>query len=57
MCNLHRYVNTPREERTCSVCVNEIEDEYHFLFECKKNKEKRILPKNNSNKRKFYHSE
>ena len=34
--NLCRYVNTPREERTCSVCVNEIEDEYHFLFECKK---------------------
>ena len=21
-----------------SVCVNEIEDEYHFLFECEKNK-------------------
>ena len=39
--NLHRYINTPREERTCSVCVNEIEDEYHFLFECKKNKELR----------------
>ena len=37
--NLGRYVNTPREEETCSVCVNEIEDEYHFLFECKKNKE------------------
>ena len=39
--NLRRYVNTPREERTCSVCVNEIEYEYHFLFECKKNKELR----------------
>ena len=24
--------------RTCSVCVNEIKDEYHFLFECEKNK-------------------
>ena len=39
--NLRRNVNTPREKRTCSVCVNEIEDEYHFLFECKKNKELR----------------
>ena len=35
--NLRRYVNTPLEERTCSVCVNEIE-EYHFLFGCEKNK-------------------
>ena len=30
------YVNIPREERTCSVCIDEIEDEYHFLFECEK---------------------
>ena len=36
--NLRRYINTSREERTCSVCVNEIEDEYHFLSECEKNK-------------------
>ena len=34
--NLRRYVNTPWEERTCSVCVNKIEGEYHFLFECEK---------------------
>ena len=39
--NLHRYVSTPRETRPCSVCVNEIEDEYHFLFECQKNEELR----------------
>ena len=31
------YINTPREERTCSSCTNKIEDEYHFLFECSKN--------------------
>ena len=31
------YINTPREERTCSSCTNKIEDEYHFLFECPKN--------------------
>ena len=36
--NLPRYINTPQGERTCSVCVNEIEDEYHLLFECEKNK-------------------
>ena len=36
--NLRRYINTPREEPTCLVCVNEIEDEYHFPFECEKNK-------------------
>ena len=36
--NLRRYINTSREECTRSVCVNEIEDEYHFLFECEKNK-------------------
>ena len=32
--NLGKYVNTPQEEHICSVCVNEIEDEYHFRFEC-----------------------
>ena len=26
------YVNTPKEERTCSSCTNKIEDEYHFLL-------------------------
>ena len=31
------YINTPREERTCSSCTNKIEDEYHFLFECSQN--------------------
>ena len=35
--NLRIYVNTPRKERTCSICY-EIEDEYHVLFECEKNK-------------------
>ena len=31
------YINTPREERTCSSCTNKIEDEYHFLLECSEN--------------------
>ena len=35
---LHKYVNTPREERTCSKCKDKVEDEYHFLFDCEKNK-------------------
>ena len=35
--NLRSYVIPPREERTCSVDVNEIEDKHHF-FECEKNK-------------------
>ena len=35
------YVNTPREQRTCSSCTNKIEDEYDFLFECSKNLELR----------------
>ena len=39
--NLRRYVNTPREEPTCSVCVNKIEDECHLLSECEKNKASR----------------
>ena len=30
-------INTPREERTCSSCMNKIEDQYHSLFECSKN--------------------
>ena len=34
--NLRRYLNVPQEESTCSVCVNETEDEYHFLFESEK---------------------
>ena len=67
--NLRRYVNTPREEGTCSVCVNEIEDEYRFLFEFKKNKELRkefyrkitliketFFPLNNSEKVQFLFS-
>ena len=35
------YVNTPREERSCSSCTNKIEDEYHLLFECSKNSDLR----------------
>ena len=31
------YVNTPREERTCSSCTDKVEDEYDFLSECLKN--------------------
>ena len=35
---LRKYVNTLREERTCSKCKDKVEDEYHFLFDCEKNK-------------------
>ena len=30
------YINTSREDRTCSACTSKIEDEYHFLLECSK---------------------
>ena len=30
-----RYINLPREERTCNLCnLSNIGDEYHFLLEC-----------------------
>ena len=29
-----RWNRTPREQRLCNKC-NELEDEFHFLFECK----------------------
>ena len=57
--NLRRYINTPREERTCSVCVYEIEDKYHFLFECEKNKalRKEFYRKTTPIKKNFCHNE
>ena len=29
-----RYNTTDRSKRTCFVCVDEIEDEYHFIMAC-----------------------
>jgi hypothetical protein len=29
-----RYTNTIRKNRCCRVCVNTIEDEYHFILVC-----------------------
>ena len=29
---MEAYTNTPRGERKCPVCTDNIEDEYHFLF-------------------------
>ena len=29
-----RYIATDRSKRTCFSCVDEIEDEYHFIFVC-----------------------
>ena len=29
-----RWVNIPREERICHLCHNDIESEYHYIFEC-----------------------
>ena len=31
----------PREKRTCDICKEKVEDEYHFLFECQVNKQLR----------------
>ena len=32
-----RYKNIPHEQRTCKLCdCGEIEDEFHFMFKCKK---------------------
>lgn len=34
-----RYQNIPRDKRLCKFCnSNEIDDEYHFLLNCNKNK-------------------
>ena len=34
---LEKYTNIPKDERRCQACPNEVEDEYHFLFECQRN--------------------
>jgi hypothetical protein len=31
-----RYLKIPRDQRLCSIC-NVLEDEFHFVFECKRN--------------------
>ena len=31
----------PREKRTCDICKEKVEYEYHFLFECQVNKQPR----------------
>ena len=31
----HTNPKTPKEERFCPFCQGEVEDEYHFLFECR----------------------
>ena len=36
-----RYTNLPRDKRLCNVC-NVLEDEYHFLDDCKSNNAFRI---------------
>ena len=39
--DLKVYTNTPREERKCPICTDDIKDEYHFLFKCTNNKKLR----------------
>ena len=39
--DLKAYTNTPRGERKCPICTDDIEDEYHFLFKCTNNKKLR----------------
>ena len=29
----------PKEKRTCDICKEKVEDEYHFLFQCQVNKQ------------------
>ena len=61
-----RHMNLAREQRFCPFCKNSIEDEIHFLIECKTYEEKRerllidiqrdnsdFLSKNNLEKGKF----
>ena len=31
----HTTPKTPKEERFCPFCPGKVEDEYHFLFECR----------------------
>lgn len=37
-----RHRNIPRDKRFCKTCVNEIEDEYHFLLVCPVYRQNRI---------------
>ena len=30
-----RYRNIPRDQRLCKICLDEVEDEYHFILRCK----------------------
>ena len=32
---LGRYSKTPASERTCQLCKSAVQDEFHFLFDCK----------------------
>ena len=32
-----RYEQLPREERICDICKDKVEDEQHFILECKLN--------------------
>ena len=36
---------TPLEDRTCILCPNSVEEEYHFLITCPMYKEEREKPK------------
>ena len=38
----NRPHRTPREQRKCTVC-NQLEDEYHFLFECRLYNDERTI--------------
>ena len=29
-----RYRNIPRDQRLCKICLNKVEDEYHFILRC-----------------------
>ena len=39
--DLKADTNTPMGERTCPICTDDREDEYHFLFNCTNNKKLR----------------
>ena len=39
--DLKAYTSTPRGERKCPTCRDDIEDEYHFLFKCTNNEKLR----------------
>ena len=38
-----RHRGLGKEERICPFCPNKVEDEYHFLFECKAYKHQRLI--------------